>query len=47
MKLPLKHDFTDKVVVITGAGGVDTGKIVRDGDRDSFGVSSPGLRKSI
>ena len=29
MKLPLKHDFTDKVVVITGAGGVLCGDMAR------------------
>ena len=29
MKLPLKHDFTDKVVVITGAGGVLCGVMAR------------------
>lgn len=29
MKLPLKHDFTNKVVVITGAGGVLCGDMAR------------------
>ena len=29
MKLPLKHDFTNKVVVITGAGGVLCGVMAR------------------
>ena len=27
--LPLTHDFTDKVVVITGAGGVLCGNMAR------------------
>ena len=29
MKLPLNHDFTNKVVVITGAGGVLCGDMAR------------------